>query len=158
MEKFIITPFVRVGDFVFNEKRNNILPKINLELRKTSIENVLGNNYIIDDYKGALAYYNQVNNKLFYVLFTPLIQLIYENEHLFEMNSQELFNFLKRFDMNLLQEDYVGFGSKLLGIDVYTPNFVEDPNSEVEAISVAIKGYFDVIYEGGKLNLNLLQK
>lgn len=32
MEKFIITPFVRVGDFVFNEKRDSILSKINLEL------------------------------------------------------------------------------------------------------------------------------
>lgn len=74
------------------------------------------------------------------------------------MNSQALFDFLQQFDTDLLQEEYVGFASKLLGIDVYTPNFTEDPNSNVETISVAIKGYFDVIYAGEELNLNVLQK
>lgn len=65
MEKFIITPFVRVGDFVFNEKRDSILSKINLELIQTTTENILSNKYIINNYKGALAYYKQFNDKLF---------------------------------------------------------------------------------------------
>lgn len=44
------------------------------------------------------------------------------------MNSQELFDFLKIFDDDLFHEDYVGFGSNLLGLDVYTPNFTVDKN------------------------------
>jgi hypothetical protein len=160
MKEIEIIPFHSAGKFKLNEKRDVILPKIDFKLRTTK-EDTLGNNkFIIDDYVEALAYYNQENEKLFYVLFAPLpsYKLIFLDQVLFKLNSQELFNFLNNLDNNLHVEDYVGFGSTKFGIDIFAPNYTDDPISSVEAISFAIKGYFDTIYSGKYLDINKLQK
>jgi hypothetical protein len=159
MKRIEIKPFQSAGEFRLNELRKMLMHKIDFKLRNTR-EDVLGSNkFIIDNYVEALAYYNQENDKLFYVLFAPLptYELFFQEQNLFNLNSQELFNFLNKLDNNLHIEDYVGFGSTKFGIDIFAPNFTDDPTSQVEAISFAIKGYFDSIYRGKELNINKLQ-
>ena len=160
MKKIEIIPFHSAGKFKLNEKRNVLISQIDDLKLKNSNEEIQGNNkYIIDDYVEALAYYNASNEKLFYMLFVPLptYELVFQKQSLFILNSGELFNFLKRLDKNIHIENYVGFGSLKYGIDVYAPNFTEDPSSLIEGISFAIKGYFDTIYSGRKLDINELQ-
>ncbi|TNG99804.1 hypothetical protein FHQ26_12190 [Testudinibacter sp. TR-2022] len=156
--KYIIKPLVSVGSFIFNEQRSNIIQLINLRLKGTEQKQHGINNYIIDDYEGLLAYYNEHNNRLFYVLFVPNLEneLIFDKKNLFSLTSQELFELLSTYD-SLTVEDYVGFGSKKLGIDVYSPNFTDDNNASIEGISFAIKGYFDSIYDDIPLNIDQLQ-
>ncbi|GHU37234.1 hypothetical protein FACS1894172_20590 [Spirochaetia bacterium] len=159
MNKIEIIPFQSAGKFILNENREKIISKINSTIRNTREETHGINNFIIDDFEDQLVYYNKSNNKLFYVLFSPSVnyELIFNGINLFVLNSGELYNFLKKLDNNLHTEDYVGFGSLKYGIDIYAPNFVEDNDSLVEAISIAIKGYFDCIYNGFGLNINELQ-
>ncbi|MDR1284793.1 MAG: hypothetical protein LBJ88_01170 [Campylobacteraceae bacterium] len=159
-EQIEIIPLNSAGKFKLNEKREIILPKIDFKLRTTREDTFEDNKFIIDDYAEALAYYNQENEKLFYVLFAPLpsYKLIFSNQDLFKLNAQELFDFLNKSDNDLHIEDYVGFGSTKFGLDIYAPNFTDDPTSSVEAISFAIKGYFDAIYACKHLDINKLQK
>jgi|SRR5574344_714651 hypothetical protein len=156
----IINPYVSVGDFVLNEKRETIRKKINMKLNGSEIQVDGNNKYIIDDYNGILAYYNQINERLFYVLILPVsnISLIFDNISLFDLTSEELFKTLQKYDQKMNIEDYVGFGSTKLGIDVYSPNYTDNKDIKCEGISVAIKGYFDVIYKGSPLNVNELQE
>jgi hypothetical protein len=159
MEKIEIIPFGSAGEFVLNEKREKIIQNVNLKIRNTREETHGKNIFIIDDYEGQLAYYNKLNDKLFYVLFAPLpnYELIFKGQNLFSLNSRAVYNLLNNLDNNLHTEDYVGFGSIKYGIDIYAPNFVEDNNSPIEAVSFAIEGYFDCIYNGLELNINELQ-
>jgi hypothetical protein len=160
MEKIEILPFISAGEFKLNEKRKILLPKIKLNIRSTQEEEFGINNFIIDNYDEALAYYNKSNEQLFYVLFAPLpsYELIFKKQNLFVFNSGELFKFLNNLDNKLYVEDYVGFGSLKYGIDVYAPNFTEDETSAIEGISFAIKGYFESIYSKKELNINELQR
>ena len=157
--KIEIIPFHSAGKFRLNETRNSLLPQIGFDLRSTKEESSGINNFIIDDYGEALAYYNKANEKLFYVLFAPLptYELIFQNQNLFAFNSGQLFRFLRQLNDNLFVEDYVGFGSLKYGIDVYAPDFTEDESSPAEGISFAIKGYFDAIYNNEHLDINYLQ-
>jgi hypothetical protein len=160
MKRIEIKPFQSVGEFQFNEKRENLLPKINFKLRGTREDADSADKFIIDDYAEVLAYYNQLNERLFYVLFAPLptYELIFQGQNLFKLNSSELFDYFSELDDNLYIEDYVGFGSTKFGIDFYTPDFTEDKSAPVQGISIAIKGYFDAVTKGEKLDLTKLQE
>ena len=160
MKQIEIIPFYSAGEFRLNETRGTLIPQISFRLRN-SRENTQGvNTFIIDDYEEVLAYYNKSNEKLFYVLFAPFptYELIFQNQNLFALNSGNIFDFLKNLDSDLYIEDYVGFGSLKYGIDIYAPNFTEDESSDCEAISFAIKGYFDSVYKGIPFNIDILQK
>jgi hypothetical protein len=159
MKRIEIVPFVSAGHFILNEKRERIISSVEFKYRTTRKETQGKNNFIIDDYEEALAYYNKENEKLFFVLFAnmPTYELILNGQNLFELNSGELYKYLNKLDENLHEEDYVGFGSIKYGIDVYAPDFIEDELSAVETISIGIKGYFETIYKGLELDINYLQ-
>lgn len=156
--EYTIKPLVGVNEFIFKETRNIILSKDNTLINKTFVEQEGNNSFIVDDYGDFLAYYNQKNKKLFYMTFIPLptVKLFFAGKDLFLMNSYEIYDLLSVYDSNMFVEDYVGFGSTSLGIDIYSPNFIEDKNAKCEGISIAVQGYFDSIYRGEKLDVNKL--
>ena len=160
MKTIEIIPFHSAGEFKLNETRSTLMPQISFRLRNSRESTEGLNSFIIDDYQEALAYYNKTNEKLFYVLFAPLptYELIFQNQNLFALNSGDIFRFFQNLDRDLYIEDYVGFGSLKCGIDIYAPNFTDDKSSEVEAISFAIRGYFDSIAEETELNIDVLQQ
>lgn len=41
------------------------------------------------------------------------------------MNSRQGYELFEIYDKDIFQQDYVGFESKLHGIQIYTPNFVD---------------------------------
>lgn len=157
--KYVIQPLISVGDFILNEQRSHIRKNVEAQLRDSYEKKDRNNTYLIDDYDGILAYYNLSNKKLFYVMFVPLpsIDLRFDDFSLFNLSSNELYELLNKYDDSLYKEDYVGFGSTKLGIDIYAPNYTEDETCKCEAVSIAIKGYFDSLYHDIPLDIDALQ-
>ena len=156
--EYTIHPLIGVNQFTFKEYRNILSSMSSTKTKNTYEESSGSNKFIVDDYGDFLAYYNYEDKKLFYMTFVPLptVKLIFDGKDLFSMSSREIYEFLSTYDSNLFIEDYVGFGSTLLGIDIYTPGFTEDADVKCEGISVAVKGYFDCIYKGNNLDVTLL--
>jgi hypothetical protein len=153
-----IIPFHSIGEFKFNEKRSVINSKIDLGLIDSREETIKNNNYIIDNFKEALVYYNKNNERLFFVSFTPEIDLVFNKKSLFSLNSGQLFEYFSGLDNSLFVENYVGFTSLKYGIDIYADSFTDDKTSEIIGISIAIKGYFDAICNNTILDINSLQR
>ena len=98
--------------------------------------------------------------KLFYVAFVPseAIELIFDNKNLFMLSIYEIYNLLEKHDENIVKEDYLSFASMKLGIEISSPTYTEFKNVQCDGIGVAIKGYFDCIYDdGSELKINELQ-
>ena len=72
------------------------------------------------------------------------------------MKSSDVYQQLSSHDNILLEEDYVGFASSVLGIDIYAPNFADDKDCVCEGIGIAVKGYFDAIYKAENLDIDKL--
>ena len=156
--EYIIQPLIGVNEFVFGDYRKDILAKTSLKIKSTKEENDGNNSFIIDDYGDFLAYYNQHDQRLFFLTFVPLptVKLIFEGKNLFGMKSSSIYQQLSSHDNNLLEEDYVGFASSVLGIDIYAPNFADDKDCVCEGISVAVKDYFDAIYKAESWDIETL--
>lgn len=156
--EYIIQPLIGVNEFVFGDYRKDILAKTSLKIKSTREENDGNNSFIIDDYGDFLSYYNQHNQRLFFLTFVPLptVKLIFEGKNLFGMKSSDVYQQLSSHDNILLEEDYVGFASSVLGIDIYAPNFADDKDCVCEGISVAVKGYFDAIYKAESWDIETL--
>lgn len=92
-------------------------------------------------------------------MFVPLpsIDLRFDDFNLFNLSCNELYRLLNKYDDSLYKEDYVGFGSTKLGIDIYAPNYTEYETCKCEAVSIAIKGYFDCLYRDIPLDIGALQ-
>ena len=156
--EYIIQPLIGVNEFVFGDYRKDILAKTSLKIKSTREEKDGDNSFIIDDYGDFLSYYNQHNQRLFFLTFVPLptVKLIFEGKNLFGMKSSSIYQQLSSHDNNLLEEDYAGFDSSVLGIDIYAPNFADDKDCVCEGISIAVKGYFDAIYKAENLDIDKL--
>lgn len=148
--EYIIHPLTGVNQFSFGESRSRLSSMSGIKATKTFEESSGSNKFIVDDYADFLAYYNREDSRLFYMTFVPLptVTLLLDGKDLFSMRSREIYEYLSAYDPNLFVEDYVGFGSTLLGIDVYSPGFTDDADARCEGISVAVKGYFDAVYKG----------
>ena len=156
--EYIIQPLIGVNEFVFGDYRKDILAKTSLKIKSTREEKDGDNSFIIDDYGDFLSYYNQHNQRLFFLTFVPLptVKLIFEGKNLFGMKSSSIYQQLSSHDNILLEEDYVGFASSVLGIDIYAPNFADDKDCVCEGISVAVKGYFDAIHKAESWDIETL--
>lgn len=156
--EYIIQPLIGVNEFVFGDYRKDILAKTSLKIKTTREEKDGNNSFIIDDYGDFLVYYNQHDQRLFFLTFAPLptVKLIFKDKNLFEMKASDVYQQLFSHDNNLLEEDYVGFASTVLGIDIYAPNFADDKDCVCEGISVAVKGYFDAIYKAESWDIETL--
>ena len=156
--EYIIQPLIGVNEFVFGGYRKDILAKTSLKIKSTREEKDGDNSFIIDDYGDFLSYYNQHNQRLFFLTFVPLptVKLIFEGKNLFGIKASSIYQQLSSHDNNLLEEDYVGFASSVLGIDIYAPNFADDKDCVCEGIGVAVKGYFDAIYKAENLDIDKL--
>ncbi|MBF1450408.1 MAG: hypothetical protein HXN66_05185 [Prevotella pallens] len=156
--EYIIQPLIGVNEFVFGDYRKDILAKTSLKIKTTREEKDGNNSFIIDDYGDFLVYYNQHDQRLFFLTFAPLpnVKLILEGKNLFEMKASDIYQQLSSHDNILLEEDYAGFASTILGIDIYAPNFADDKDCVCEGISIAVKGYFDAIYKAENLDIDKL--
>ncbi|WP_424411628.1 hypothetical protein ACPEER_01275 [Pasteurella sp. PK-2025] len=148
---FIINSFVNVGDLYFGMDRDFINKNILNSVRFTSSENenVYTSEKSTNDFFDngiALGYMNK-DFRLKYILFTGC-SVYFNGKDLSDMNYSDCLKYLSQFDRNI-EEEYVGFISYELGIAIYAPNATEDPDTMIECITVAEKGYFET--ENGKV-------
>ena len=147
--KNIIIPFSNVGELYFGMSRdyinNNILNTIDY---KSEEDIILGTNEkFTDDFfeNGMTLGYLNKDFKLSYILLTDEANCnaIFNGKDLLEMNYLECKNYLLQFDPEIKEEEYVGFTSYKLGISIYAPNGTEEPDTFIECVTVAKKGYLE---------------
>ena len=98
--EYIIQPLIGVNEFVFGGYRKDILAKTSLKIKSTREEKDGNNSFIIDDYGDFLAYYNQHDQRLFFLTFAPLptVKLIFKDKNLFEMKASDVYQQLFSHD------------------------------------------------------------
>ncbi len=103
-----------------------------------------GVNFVTDHYEveGLILGYLNPEFLLRYVILTDPCEAIFESKDLLEMDYRECLEFVRKFDEDIEEEEYVGFTSYKYGIAIYAPNAAEDPECDIEAVTVGEKGYF----------------
>ncbi|AWL79259.1 MULTISPECIES: hypothetical protein [Capnocytophaga] len=142
----IIKPFEKVGELKFGMDRNFINTSI---LKKNDFDSVQNKNIkygglSINDYfkNGLVLGYLQTHLSLRYVVLSDPCEAIFEGEDLLAKTYSECLEFMKQFDSDIEEEEYVGFTSYKLGIAIYAPNATDDPDCNIEAVTVGEVGYF----------------
>ncbi len=142
----IIKPFEKVGELKFGMDRNFINTSI---FKKNDFDSVQNKNIkygvlSINDYfkNGLVLGYLQTHLSLRYVVLSDPCEAIFEGEDLLAKTYSECLEFMRQFDSDIEEEEYVGFTSYKLGIAIYAPNATDDPDCNIEAVTVGEVGYF----------------
>ncbi|MFJ1430243.1 hypothetical protein ACILE2_05490 [Capnocytophaga canimorsus] len=142
--KSLITPFVSVGSLKFGTNRDIINNTLNAEFKAVFEKTLSGITFVTDYYddKGIMLGYLQTHLSLRYVVLSDPCEAIFEGEDLLAKTYSECLEFMKQFDSDIEEEEYVGFTSYKLGIAIYAPNATDDPDCNIEAVTVGEVGYF----------------
>ncbi|MDR2910780.1 MAG: hypothetical protein LBV47_05390 [Bacteroidales bacterium] len=141
---FIIKPFISVGNLEFGSDREFVNATLQFEFKAVFEKTLDGTEFVSDHYRdeGLMLGYFTDDLKLAYVILSDPCEVIFEGEDLMSMNYHECLDFMKKFDENIEEEEYVGFTSYKYGISIYAENAAEDPDCDVEAVTVGKEGYF----------------
>ncbi|WGU69372.1 hypothetical protein QIU18_07085 [Capnocytophaga canimorsus] len=140
----IIKPFEKVGELKFGMDRNSINNQLNTKFEPVFEKTLGGVEFVTDHYDnlGVMLGYFTKNFKLSYVVLSDPCEAIFEGEDLLAKTYSECLEFMKQFDSDIEEEEYVGFTSYKLGIAIYAPNATDDPDCNIEAVTVGEVGYF----------------
>lgn len=144
--KYVIKPFLKVGDLYFGTKReiiNNVLLE-GLNYKPIENTNVKTQIKSTNDYfdNGLILGYLNSSFLLRYVVLTDPCEAFFENKDLLAMNYSECLAFMQQFDSQIEEEEYVGFKSYKYGIAIYAPDGTDNTQCSIEAVTVGEKGYF----------------
>ncbi|MFJ1440825.1 hypothetical protein ACILFQ_02805 [Capnocytophaga canimorsus] len=139
-----IKPFEKVGELKFGMDRNSINNQLNTKFEPVFEKTLGGVEFVTDHYDnlGVMLGYFTKNFKLSYVVLSDPCEAIFEGEDLLAKTYSECLEFMKQFDSDIEEEEYVGFTSYKLGIAIYAPNATDDPDCNIEAVTVGEVGYF----------------
>lgn len=142
--KYSIKPFLKVGNLYFGTKREVINQSLNLPFKEVFSKTLSGVKFVTDHYEkeGLILGYLNPSFLLRYVILTDPCEAFFENKDLLAMNYAECLAFMRQFDEQIIEEEYVGFTSYKYGIAIYAPNGTEDSQCEIEAVTIGAKGYF----------------
>ncbi|MFJ1378452.1 hypothetical protein [Capnocytophaga canimorsus] len=140
----IIKPFEKVGELKFGMDRNSINNRLNTKFEPIFEKTLGGVEFVTDHYDnlGVMLGYFTKDFKLSYVVLSDPCEAIFEGEDLLAKTYSECLEFMKQFDSDIEEEEYVGFTSYKLGIAIYAPNSTDDPDCNIEAVTVGEVGYF----------------
>ncbi|WP_203969415.1 hypothetical protein [Capnocytophaga stomatis] len=140
----IIKPFEKVGELKFGMDRNSINNRLNTKFEPIFEKTLGGVEFVTDHYDnlGVMLGYFTKDFKLSYVVLSDPCEAIFEGEDLLAKTYSECLEFMKQFDSDIEEEEYVGFTSYKLGIAIYAPNATDDPDCNIEAVTVGEVGYF----------------
>ncbi|MFJ1329200.1 hypothetical protein [Capnocytophaga canimorsus] len=140
----IIKPFEKVGELKFGMDRNSINNQLNTKFEPVFEKTLGGVEFVTDHYDnlGVMLGYLQTHLSLRYVVLSDPCEAIFEGEDLLAKTYSECLEFMKQFDSDIEEEEYVGFTSYKLGIAIYAPNATDDPDCNIEAVTVGEVGYF----------------
>ncbi|AEK22623.1 Conserved hypothetical protein [Capnocytophaga canimorsus Cc5] len=124
--------------------RNSINNQLNTKFEPVFEKTLGGVEFVTDHYDnlGVMLGYFTKNFKLSYVVLSDPCEAIFEGEDLLAKTYSECLEFMKQFDSDIEEEEYVGFTSYKLGIAIYAPNATDDPDCNIEAVTVGEVGYF----------------
>ncbi|TNH18176.1 hypothetical protein [Testudinibacter sp. TR-2022] len=142
--ELLIKPFISVGNMKFGTNRNSINNMMNSEFKAVFEKTLSGVEFVTDHYNddGLMLGYFTKDFKLSYVILNDPSEAIFEGEDLLIKTYSECWDFMKQFDSNI-EEEYVGFKSYKFGIAIYAPNGTDDPDCDIEAVTVGEVGYFN---------------
>ncbi|TNH03025.1 hypothetical protein FHQ30_12995 [Pasteurellaceae bacterium Phil11] len=128
----------------FGTNRNSINNMMNSEFKAVFEKTLSGVEFVTDHYNddGLMLGYFTKDFKLSYVILNDPSEAIFEGEDLLIKTYSECWDFMKQFDSNI-EEEYVGFKSYKFGIAIYAPNGTDDPDCDIEAVTVGEVGYFN---------------
>ncbi|CEN45584.1 hypothetical protein [Capnocytophaga canimorsus] len=140
----IIKPFEKIGELKFGMDRNSINNRLNTKFEPIFEKTLGGVEFVTDHYDnlGVMLGYFTKDFKLSYVVLSDPCEAIFEGEDLLAKTYSECLEFMKQFDSDIEEEEYVGFTSYKLGIAIYAPNATDDPDCNIEAVTVGEVGYF----------------
>jgi hypothetical protein len=140
----MIKSFISVGDLKFGKGRDSINGSLNSIFKPVFEKTLSGVEFVTDHYndEGLMLGYFVKNYKLAYVILNDPCEAIFEGEDLLVMSYTECLEFLKKFDADIEEEEYVGFKSYKYGVAIYAPNGTDDPECYIEAVTVGEQGYF----------------
>ncbi|ATA94545.1 hypothetical protein CGC54_09470 [Capnocytophaga canimorsus] len=140
----IIKPFEKAGELKFGMDRNSINNRLNTKFEPIFEKTLGGVEFVTDHYDnlGVMLGYFTKDFKLSYVVLSDPCEAIFEGENLLAKTYSECLEFMKQFDSDIEEEEYVGFTSYKLGIAIYAPNATDDPDCNIEAVTVGEVGYF----------------
>ncbi|MDR2944531.1 MAG: hypothetical protein LBU81_05565 [Methanosarcinales archaeon] len=143
--KYIINPFISVGNLKFGTDRQSVNGYLNTKFKSVFEQTTDGVNIVNDHYDSEgliLGYFDKIF-KLRYIILTDPCEVFFENKDLLEMNYRECLNFMKKYDKNVEEEEYVGFTSYKYGISIYAEDAAENPDCCIEAVTIGERGYFE---------------
>ncbi|GAD06158.1 hypothetical protein HQ45_07970 [Porphyromonas crevioricanis] len=144
--KYDIKPFIGVGNLKFGMKRDTINRTILNSLTFDSVENknVENDELSTNDYfeNGLVLGYLNTSFLLKYIVLSDSCEAFFEGVDLLSMSYSESLTYMKKFDSNIKEEEYMGFTTYKYGIAVYAPEGTENPDCYIEAVTIGEKGYF----------------
>lgn len=142
---FAIKPFAGVGELTFGSDREFVNTSLKMEF-KTIFEETLDDvGFVTDHYReeGLMLGYFTKDFKLSYVILSDTCEAIFEGRDLLAMSYAGCLKFMRTFDEGIEEEKYVGFTSYKYGISIYAENATENPECDIEAVTVGERGYFE---------------
>lgn len=136
--KFYIDSFKGALPLFFNMNSNDIEKIVNIkpsQFKKTEDETTL-----TDDFGGFHVFYDSNNLCEAIEIFNDNNYVQFNSSNLFEMTYKEVEAIISTIDGNLEYDE--GFTSYKLGISIYCPSFIEEPDSDIEAILVFRDDYY----------------
>jgi hypothetical protein len=142
--KFVIKPFVSAGELKFGTDRKLVNAALGSEFKEV-FENTPGGDGFVTDYRhdeGIMSGYFTKDFKLAYIILTDPCEVVFEGENLLGMNYTECLRYMKKFDADIEEEEYVGFTSYKYGISIYAENATDDPECDIKSVTIAEGGLF----------------
>lgn len=139
---FNVFPYQGVNDLNLGMKRQEIrdilgVSNLSKEFRRsTTSENTIDAYYSL----GVFVNYDKDDNCIYFEFFQPAKVFLGSHE-LFSLSYKNLIEIIGLQDKKIVEDDS-GFSSFELGVGVYTPDKVDEPDRAVEGIIVFKKGYY----------------
>lgn len=145
--KYEINPFESVGFLKFGLKREVINQSIlnannfeTIENKNVSTGDISTNDYFEN---GLILGYLNSSFLLRYVVINDPCEVIFKEKDILSMTYNDCYNFIIKYDYEIKEEEYVGFSSYKFGIAIYAPDATENPDCNIECITVGQKGYLE---------------
>jgi hypothetical protein len=139
---FIIFPYQGVNDLKFGMKRQEIRQIIGVNNSHTEFRRSSTSENTIDAYDslGVFVNYDKNDNCKCFEFFNPA-KVFLGSHDLFSLSFNNLIEIIRLQDKDI-EENESGFSSFELGIGIYTPDRLDEPDRAVEGIIVFKKGYY----------------
>lgn len=140
--KFVISPYIGAGEIKLLMSRVEIRSILTIESAYEEFYRTTQSKVSSDHFKkiGLVANYDE-NNLCDSLEFYSPAKLIFSEIDLLEMSYKGIFNYFKKNDQEI-EEDDSGFTSYKYGIGIYAPYKTDDPLEKIESVIIFKRNYY----------------